>query len=278
MRVAVVGHIEYVNLGRVPSLPRPGDIVHVEHPVAFPGGGGGVAFFQLLRGGAEVHLFTALGGDDIGARIATELAGTGGHIHAARRGAPHTRADVLVTPDGERTILVVGEPMHPLRDDPLPWDLLASCDAVYFTAQDPAVLQAARAARLVVVTARRRAPLLRSGVCADVVVGSAFDPREAGHLADYPVPPTALVQTEGAAGGWVETAAGVERFPPAPRAPRGGAAYGSGDSFAAALTWYLALGLTPAQAARRAAPHGAAVLVGLNPLDSQLALPDAAGP
>ena len=30
-----------------------------------------------------------------------------------RRARPHTRDVVMVTPDGERTIVVVGEPLHP---------------------------------------------------------------------------------------------------------------------------------------------------------------------
>jgi ribokinase len=87
------------------------------------------------------------------------------------------------------------------------------------------------------------------------------------------VPPGALVLTEGAAGGRIETASGVERFA-APRlegAPRG-AAYGAGDSFAGALTWYLATGRPVAEACALAAPRGAAVLSGLDPRERQLAL------
>ena len=59
MRVAVIGHVEHVTLGRVPAVPRPGDIAHLESPRSFPGGGGGVAFFQLTRSPAEVLLYTA---------------------------------------------------------------------------------------------------------------------------------------------------------------------------------------------------------------------------
>ncbi len=46
-------------------------------------------------------------------------------------------------------------PLHPRRSDDLPWDEIASCDAAYFTAQDPDALRAARDASLLVVTARR---------------------------------------------------------------------------------------------------------------------------
>jgi ribokinase len=188
------------------------------------------------------------------------------------RDVPHTRDLVLVTPDGERTIVVVGQPLHPAASDPLPWKLLATCDAAYFTAEDPEALRAAREARLLVVTARRRGALAASGVHADVVVGSAADPREASALADYVVPPRALVLTEGEAGGRIETAAGTVRFAAPAKPPRVESAYGAGDTFAAAMTYYLAAGLPVADACGRAGPHGAAVLRALDPREAQLPL------
>jgi ribokinase len=273
VRVAVLGHVEHIALGRVPRLPGPGEIAHVEGLRVFPGGGGGIAFFQLVKSDAEIHLFTALGNDEAGEQVRTRLAQTSGRVHAARRDQPHTRDVVLITPDGERTIVVLGEPLHPELRDPLSWDVLASCDAAYFTAQDPGVLRAARAAKLLVVTARRREAILHSGVQADLIVGSLLDPRERAVLRDFPVPPRALVMTEGAAGGQIETAAGISRFAaPQVRPAPGGGAYGAGDSFAGALTWYLALGLPVGEACERAARHGAAVLGSLEPLEAQLPL------
>ena len=269
MRIAVIGHVEHVTIGRAAALPSPGDILHIDAPVVVAGGGGGIAFFQLAKSAAELHLFTALGNDDAAAEVSKQIAGTGATIHAARRECAHTRDVVLVTPDGERTIIVVGEPLHPERTDPLPWEVLVTCDAACLTAQDPGAIRAARAAKLLVVTARRSEALARSGVCADVVVGSAHDPREAGRRADYAVPPAALVMTEGALGGGIETAEGRRRFA-APRPPdRIVGAYGAGDSFAGALTWYMARGLALVDACERAARHGAAVLRGINPLEHQ---------
>lgn len=272
LRIAVIGHVEHVTLGRVPAVPRPGDIVHLEAPRWLPGGGGGVAFAQLARSDAEVHLFTALGNDEAARDVAAALARAGARIHAVHRDAPHTRCVVMIDPGGERTIVVVGQPLHPRAEDPLPWKLLAGCDAAYFTGDDPAALQAARAARQLVVTARRRPAISASAVRVDVVVGSAADPREASALADYPVPPGALVFTEGPAGGRVETAAGTVRFPAPPPPAAITSAYGAGDTFAAALTYYLAAGLTVARACERAGPHGAAVLRALDPRDGQLPL------
>jgi ribokinase len=274
MRVAVIGHVEHVTLGRVNAVPRAGEIAHLQSPRSFPGGGGGIAFFQLARSKAEVLLYTALGDDEAGACVRERLARTGARVFAAQRQQAHTRDLVMITPDGERTIVVVGEPLHPERADVLPWDELSSCDAAYFTAQDPAALVAARMARLLVVTARRRPALLRSGVRPDVLVGSAVDPREACSLDDFPPPqrPGALVLTEGAAGGIVHTAQGSHRFPAATRRPEGGGAYGAGDSFAGALTFHLARGAPILEACTLAAPHGAAVLGSLDPLGAQLPL------
>ncbi len=131
------------------------------------------------------------------------------------------------------------------------------------------MLRPARAARLLVVTARRRPALDGSGVLADVVVGSASDPREASVRADYAVAPGALVLTEGERGGRIETAAGTSRFaaPPPPAVRR--SAYGAGDSFAGALTYLLAAGLPLAAACEGAGPYGAAVLAGPDPLAAQ---------
>ncbi len=272
LRIAVIGHAQHILLGRVAELPRRGDIVHLAAPIWFPGGGGAVTFFQLVKSPAEVHFFTALGADDAGTAVLRRLHATGAAIHVARRDETHKRDVVMVTPDGERTIIVTEPPLHPDQRDPLPWDLLATCDAAFFTAQDPAVIRLARAARVLVVTARRADTLRASGVAADVVVGSGLDPREASTRADYPVPPRALVMTEGAAGGRVETAGGRIHFPPAAAPPRIVGSYGAGDTFAGALTWYVATGHDVADAATRAAAHGAAVLRDVDPLASQLPL------
>lgn len=271
LRIGVIGHVEHITLGRVRALPRAGDIAHLEQPRVLAGGGGGIAFFQLARGPAELHLFTALGDDDAAAVVERQIRATGATIHAARRAEPHTRDVVMIDPAGERTIVVVGEPLHPRADDPLPWELLATLDAVYFTAQDPAVLARARAARVVVATARRQACIRASGVELDAIVGSRADPREASARVDYAIAPAALVMTEGARGGTVETAAGTARFA-SPTVTATGGAYGAGDSFAGALTYYLAAGLDPLAAASRAAHHGAAVLSGLDPIEAQLGL------
>lgn len=271
MRIAVIGHAEHVTIARSPKLPAAGEILHLDAPAVIAGGGGGIAFFQLSRSDADLHFFTALGRDDAAHEVHHQIAETKATIHAGLRNAPHTRDLAIVTP-GERTIFVIGTPLQPEREDRLSWDLLATCDAVYFTGQDPATIEAARGANMLVVTARRAESLGRSVVRADIIVGSAHDPRELAKLTDFAVPPRALVMTEGSDGGYVETAEGVRRFAAAPPPEHIVGAYGAGDSFAGALTWYAAHGLPIVEACERASAHGAAVLAGWNPLTVQTAL------
>jgi ribokinase len=269
-RIAIVGHVQHVTLAAVPHLPALGEILHLETPYWMAGGGGAITFFQLARSPAEVHFFTAIGDDAAGEEVRAALVVSGAVIHAARRDPHHSRDLVLVTPEGERTIVVMQPPLHADIDDPLPWDIFASCDAVFFTGQDPAILRAARVARLVVVTARRATVVAASGIVADVVVGSANDPHEANN--HYPIAPRALVLTDGPHGGRIETATGSEHFAAAPSPARIVGSYGAGDTFAGALTWYLTRALTLKDACERAGTHAAAVLAGTNPLDHQLPL------
>lgn len=272
LRLAVIGHVEHVTLGFVPVVPLRGEIAHLDNLATIAGGGGGVAYMQLIKSPAEVHLFSALGDDAAADEVEAWLRATRGQLHLVRRPAPHTRDVVMLTPDGERTILVLGEPLHPNHTDDLPWDLLADCDAVYFTAQDPELLKAARVARRLVVSSRRRGALVQSGVRADVVVGSANDMRESSTLADYPATPESLVMTEGSAGGRVESASGVVRFGGGRVPVEVRSSYGAGDSFAGALVYYVASGMPIAAACAQAARHGAAVLGSADPLAAQLPL------
>ena len=68
MRVAVVGHVEWVEFARVERVPAAGEIVHATDTLAEPAGGGSVVARQLalLAGGCD--FFTALGDDELGRR------------------------------------------------------------------------------------------------------------------------------------------------------------------------------------------------------------------
>lgn len=267
-RVAVVGHVEWLThaLG---SFPGPGEITRLAEPLREPAGGGAVAAAQAAKLGAETLFFTALGGDEAGERTRTELAAIGVEVLAVRREAPQTRAVATVDASGDRAIAVIGPPTDPRADDPLPWERLADCDAAYFTGHDPQTLQRARGARRLVVTARRRSALEASGVRADVVVASADDPAE--DPSGLPVPPGAVVLTEGARGGRYRAGDEPERrWEPVPPPGPPLDTYGSGDSFAAGLTVGLGRGWPLAEAIALGARCGATNLTGRGGLRAQL--------
>src|SRR3954469_18128984 len=131
-RVAVVGHVEWVDFLRVPRVPVAGDIVHASDVFSQSAGGGGFAAVQLRKLAGACVFFTALGDDEIGHQVETDLRLRGVDLHVAwRAGMPQRRAVTFVDDDGERTITVLGEREVPRRDDPLPWESLESFDSVY---------------------------------------------------------------------------------------------------------------------------------------------------
>jgi ribokinase len=220
-----------------------------------PGGGGGMTARALPGLGAgRTRFYTALGDDESARACRRQLESDGLDVRAGLRHGPQNRVLGVIDPHGERTLFVLGANEHPTLDDPLPWDDLAEFDAAFFTGEDPRTLVAARGARVLVVTARRLASLIESGVQADVLIGSASDPGEQFDLSDLPVQPRAVVRTEGAAGGSYRTDAGVEgRYRPASLPGPVADTYGAGDVMMAALTLELAAGRALEEALARAA-------------------------
>jgi ribokinase len=269
VRVAVVGHVEWVDFVRVERLPAAGEIVHASRAWELAGGGGAVASVQLARLAGASTLYTAFGDDDRGRRAREELTALGVTVEAEIRAEPQRRAITHVDAAGERTITVLGPRLDPLGSDPLPWDELARTDAVYLTGGDPETVRLARRARVLVGTSRVMGLLAEAGTELDAVVGSALDPSE--RTIDFFPAPRLLVATEGARGGtFAVRGEAPQRFAPSPLNGGIGDTYGAGDSFAAGLTWGLASGLSAAEAVAFAARCGAAVLAGAGPYESQL--------
>jgi len=271
MRLAVVGHVERVWFAEVPRIPAAGEILHAGAAWEEAAGGGGVAAVQLVRMGAEVDLFTALGDDEHGASAERELADRGVRVHAARRPPPQRRAFTLLDAAAERTIVVVGERHVPHGDDPLPWDALAGAAGAYFTGGDAGALRAARAAGVLTATVRARGPLAQAGVRLDALVRSAGDPGEAYAPGDVVPPPRAVVATAGARGGsWRREDGSEGTWAPAPLPGPPVDAYGCGDTFAASLLAALARGDALEPALAFAARQGAACLTGRGPYGAGL--------
>jgi ribokinase len=271
MRAAAVGHVEWIEFGRVDHVPAAGEIVHVSESWEVPGGGGAVAAVQLCRLAGAGTLYTALGDDELGHRSKDELERLGLRVEAVFRPETQRRAFVHVDRAGERTITVVGERLGPSADDPLPWHELADVDTVYFTAGDAGAVREARRTRTLVGTARGLEVLAEAAVELDALVASSRDRGERYEAGDLEPPPRHVFRTAGAAGGEYETAAG-ERGRWQATAPPGPVSdfYGCGDSFAAGLTYGLGAGMPIGEAVELGARCGAACATGRGPFEGQL--------
>ena len=257
MRVAVVGHVEWVEFARVERVPEAGAIVHAEECWAEAAGGGAVAAAELARLAGGASLFTALGDDELGRRARLQLEGAGVTVHT-RPQETQRRAVCFVDAVGERTITVLGDKLSPRGgDETLPWEEIRGADAAYFVSGDADALRHARTARVLVATAREL-PTLRAGaVELDALVGSGEDDGERYHTGDLEPPPHLVVSTSGALGGWAQPGGPyLAAALPGERED----AYGAGDCFAAALAFALAEGRPPAEALAFAAERGAAAL------------------
>lgn len=274
MRLAVVGHVEWVEFARVDHAPQPGEIVHAIETWEEPAGGGAVAAVQLANLAGSCLLFTALADDALGRRSREELEARGVTVHAGVAHGAQRRALTHVDEGGERTITVLGDKLLPSGEDgSLPWEELARCDAVYFVSGDVAALRAARHCKVLVATARELATLQRAGVPVDVLVGSGEDAAERFEPGELDPEPQIIVTTAGALGGWIRPG-GPFRAAPLPGDVSD--AYGCGDCFAAGLTYGLALREPVDAAVAIGARCGAAVLTGRGAYGHQLTAADAA--
>jgi ribokinase len=260
MKVAVVGHVEWIEFVRVEHVPLQGEIVHAQEVWAEAAGGGAVAAVQLARLAGGSTLFTAVGDDELGARVAPALAAYGVRVHGAVRQEHQRRGFTFVDATGERTITVIGERHGPRRSDDLPWDELEGADAVYFVSGDAAAVRAAREAKVLVATARSLGDLREARVELDALVRSRTDEGESFKPGDLDPPPRLEVATVGQLGGSYGAGGTSRHYQAAPVPGPVQDAYGAGDSFAAGLTYGLGDGLSVDDAIALAARTGAAAL------------------
>jgi ribokinase len=263
VKVAVVGHVEWVEFAPVQRVPRPGEIVQAGETWEEAGGGGAVAALQLARLAGAVTLYTALGDDELGRRAKAELEAQGVRVVAAWRDQAQRRAFVFVDSEGERTITVIGPKLSPRADDPLQWEELEEVDAVYYTARDVSALRQARRARVLVATARELPTLRDAGEELDALVRSGADPGERYEPGSVEPPPRVVVATGGARGGSYTLRGGESQtFPGVPRPGPRVDDYGAGDCFAAGLTYGLVRERSLEDALALAAACGAAATTG----------------
>ena len=278
IRVAVVGHTEWIEFVRVSHLPQAGEIIHGSAAWSEPGGGGAVAAVQLAKLAGGARFLTALGDDELGQRMRRELTELGVDVCAAVNAEAQRRAIVFIDDHGERTITVLGTRLSPAAQDPLPWGDLKGMDAIYLTAGDVQAVHHARRARVLVATSRVLPLLASANVELDALVGSSKDPSERYSDGDLPLRPKLVVRTEGRAGGTFKVEGQPEQvFEAAPLPGPIKDLYGCGDSFAAGLTFGLGLGYSPREAIDVAARCGAAVATGRGPFEAQLTLEQFSG-
>jgi len=255
VRMAVVGHVEWIDFLAVDRVPGQGDIVVADDSWGEAAGGGGVASARLTALADESVLFTALGDDGFGRAAVAQLERLGVRCEVAWRAVPQRRGFCYLDEDGERTISLLSEKLRPSRREPLPWEELGAFDGVYFTGGDADALRAARAARVLVATARELPTLQEAGVELDALVASADDPAERYEEGDLDPPPRHAFLSDGKKGGRIEPGGG--RWDAAPVPGPVVDTYGAGDTFAAWLAFALADGRGAEDAARLAA-HGSA--------------------
>ncbi|MGI8715556.1 MAG: PfkB family carbohydrate kinase, partial [Solirubrobacteraceae bacterium] len=212
-RVAVVGHVEWVQFVRVDRYPERGGLEQGRRESEHAGGGAVVAAAVLAELGAEVDFFCAPGDDQRGHAAIDELRARGIAVHPAWRDAPTRYVFTLLDAGGERTIITVGERLAPRGDDNLPWELLARVDGVYVTAGDSGAITLARRAPL--LTASPRAGEPAPGVTVDAMILSESDEHERRWAASWEAQTRLMVATQGADGGrwWGESSG---RWSPAP--------------------------------------------------------------
>jgi ribokinase len=274
VRLAVVGHVEWVEFVSGDHSPAPGEIVHAEGSFQEAAGGGAVAAVQLARLGGEAELFTALGDDDLAPRSRKRLEELGVRVQAAARDQPTRRALTFLDSRGERTIITIGERLAARGADALDWGSLAGADGVYFTAGDGTALRAARAARVLVASPRAGAVLSEKGVKLDALVYSDNDEMERRFARELEPRPDLLVATRGALGGrYEDPCEGGGSWTAAPIPGPVADSYGCGDSFAGALTYGLAVGDDPDAALAVATQAGADCLTRRGPYGAPLTKP-----
>jgi ribokinase len=258
-RVAVVGHVEWVDFLRVDRLPEPGVVQRADRQFTHAGGGAVVAAAVLAELGADVDFFCAIGSDAHGAAAVAELTQRGIRVHAARRPGPTREVITLLDDNGERTIVTLGDRIQPEGDDDLDWARLDGCDGVYLTAGDIGAIRQARRAGVLVATPRIRERLADDAIELDALVYSAGDADEVRWAQPLEAHTRLMVATEGGDGGhWRGETSGRWEASAPPGPPRD--SYGCGDSFAAGFTYGLASGFDVLAAAQVGARCGAQML------------------
>ncbi|WP_320664752.1 PfkB family carbohydrate kinase [Prochlorococcus sp. MIT 1223] len=241
LKLAVVGHVEFVRFLSVDQLPKAGSISHSRSYIEEPAGGGAIAAVQMQNlTQAQVHFFTSLGKDSIGERCYERLKEFGLTLRVAWREKATRQGISFVDSSGERGITVIGERLQPNSRDDLPWDELSGFDGIFFTAGDANAMKLSRKAKFLSATPRVGIDEInKSAVQLDVLIGSGLDIGEKYNIDEIKIRPKMRISTEGSKGGEVWPGG---RYKAVNLKSKVIDTYGCGDRFAAGVTTGMAAG------------------------------------
>ena len=236
LKLAVIGHIEWVTFLKVDQLPLAGQISHARDSFEEAAGGAAVAAVQMARLiNGPVDLFTSLGKDDYGEKCYERLTRLGLNLKVAWREKPTRKAISLISKDGERAITVIGERLQPIASDDLPWSDLKNYDGIFITATDEEGIKLASKARFIAATPRTGKTTLRnSKVKLNALIGSGLDPGEKINYEELVPKPDIYIATEGRSGGIVYPKR--NKYKSIKPSSQEIDSYGCGDCFAGAVT------------------------------------------
>ena len=180
LKLAVIGHVEWVTFLKVDQLPLAGEISHAKDCFEEAAGGAAVAAVQMARLiNGPVDLITSLGNDNYGEKCYERLTKLGLNLKVAWREKPTRKGISLISKDGERAITVIGERLQPIASDNLPWGEMQNYDGIFVTATDKEGIRLAREAKFLSATPRIGEQTLKmSKVKINALIGSGLDPGE----------------------------------------------------------------------------------------------------
>ncbi len=257
LKLAVIGHIEWVTFLKVDQLPLAGEISHAKDYFEEAAGGAAVAAVQMARLiNGPVDLITSLGKDTYGKKSYERLTKLGLNLKVAWREKPTRKGISLISKDGERAITVIGERLQPISSDDLPWNDMKDYDGIFVTATDKEGIRLARKAKFLSATPRTgEQTLTMSKVKINALIGSGLDPDEIINFEQLEPKPDIYISTKGKSGGTIfPKNIKYESIEPSSKEID---TYGCGDCFAGAVTTALSAKLNLEQAINLGAYCGA---------------------
>ena len=257
LKLAVVGHVEWVTFLKVNQLPLAGQISHAKDCFEEAAGGAAVAAVQMARLiNGPVDLITSLGKDNYGEKCYERLTKLGLKLKVAWREKPTRKGISMISNDGERAITVIGERLQPIASDNLPWNDMKNYDGVFITATDKEGIKLASKARFVAATPRTGKTTLRnSKVKINALIGSGLDPGEKINYEELEPKPDIYIATEGKSGGMIYPK--KHKYQSINPSSEEIDTYGCGDCFAGAVTTALSAKMNLDQAIKIGAYCGA---------------------